>query len=264
MRTALLALALSAPTSVAAADREAAETREQYLARLTEICSVECMQPRPFQRAARRKAGKADDMALIMDVAFVRRNGERFELFNIDVSSSPLEVVELLRSAGIDASQSTGVAGLPRGRRGALHPDVIVVSLDAQAFSDILNPIEQTSDGAGSTIRANTDAEKPSAVGPDGRIVVEGEAAEPEEARREPNLTNLRTVFRNRRIVVRGKPELTAQWIGGRLDRRRKQVTLLVDNADDLVMLPRYNAKGEAILDGTLAGLTQVSSEDGR
>lgn len=267
---AALALPAAANADAPASTSAGYETREEYLARLREICAVDCLEPRPFQRTARRRSGRSGEMAVIMDVAFVRRNGERFELFSMDVSSSPLEVVELLGSAGIDTSQSSGVGGLPRGRRGALHPDVIVVSLDAQAFSDILNPVSSPPAGSapapgpqaptGPTPDGPTPGGQgspaPSRTGPDGRIIVDGaREAEAEKEVRKPNLTNLRTYFRNRRIVARGEPQLQAQWIGGRLDRRRKQVTLMVDNADDLVLLPRYDAKGEPILEGPLAGL---------
>jgi len=258
MKAALFALALCTPAALHAAPGEGSETREAYLVRLTEICAVDCLEPRPFQRTARKRSRRAQDMAVIMDVAFVRRNGERFELFSMDVSSSPLEVVALLEAAGIDASQSTGVGGLPRGRRGALHPDLIIVSLDAQAFADILNPLGASPAAAPDAASQQAEARQP--TGADGRIIVDRERASEAKARK-PSLTNLRTYFRNRRIVARGRPELQAQWIGGRLDRRRKQVTLIVDNADDLVLLPRYDDAGEPILEGPLAGLGKAGGE---
>jgi len=66
----------------------------------------------------------------------------------------------------------------------------------------------------------------------------------------EPSLTELRKHFRNRRVVVRGQPRLQAVWVGGRIDRRRKQVTLVVEDAKDIALLPRYNDDGEPVFDG--------------
>lgn len=267
-----IALALLAPSTLAAPAAAQNETREEYLARLKEICAVDCLEPRPFQRAARKQPGQDDaaaseDMAVIMDVIDVRRNGDRFELYNLDLSTSDLETLQLLGSAGVNTSSSSGIGGLPRGRGPELHPEVIVVSLDAQAFGDLLNPVEPSAGpvGEGAAIAASGPVEARGEIGPDGQIIVgRSREAEAEETRREPNLTNLRAYFRNRRIVARGTPELTAQWVGGRIDRRNKQVTLLVDNADDLVLLPRYDEAGEAILEGPLAGLAEAAPAPGQ
>lgn len=216
---------------LAAASNASAETREEYLARLKDICSVECLEPKPFQRAARKRDAKDDgDMAVIMDVAFVRLNGDRFELFDRDLEGSALVEQAILGSAGVNTSSSNGIGGLPRGSNGVLDPNVIVIDLDAQAFADFLNTPQP--EGEPGVRAADGDG-----------IIVDGER---EREVQKPTLAVLRSAFRNRRIVVRGTPRLTAQWIGARRDYRRKQVTLVVDNADDLVLLPRFDQDGEA------------------
>lgn len=226
------------------------ESREAYLARLRDVCAANCLEPKPFQRAARKRKGDEEgDMAVIMDVAYVRLNGERFELFNLDLESNALETVQLLGSAGINTSQRGGVGGLSRSRNGALSPEVVVVSLDRQAFADFLNPLEPLDDTAAPRRKAASGA----AVGDDD-ILVEGEQQQQVE-RRKPTLAELKSLFRNRRIVVRGTPELTATWVGARLDHKNKQVSLMVKNAEDLVLLPRYDDDGNPVLDGELAGL---------
>ncbi|MEO0589739.1 MAG: hypothetical protein AAFZ11_04175, partial [Pseudomonadota bacterium] len=85
-----------------------------------------------------------------------------------------------------------------------------------------------------------------------GDIIVEGDV---DLKQRKPTLAKLSNQFINRRIVVRGTTRLEPTWIGGRRDYRRKQVSLIVDNADDLVVLPRYDEDGNPILEGRLAGL---------
>lgn len=237
------------------------ESREAYLARLRDICSVECLEPKPFQRAARKRRGDdAGDMAVIMDVAYVRLNGERFELFNLDLESNALETVQLLGSAGINTSQSNGVGGLSRSRNGALSPEVVVVSLDRQAFADFLNPLEPVDGTAAPRRKA---APGTTAAGEDDDILVEGEPKR-EAKRRKPTLAELKSLFRNRRIVVRGTPELTATWVGARLDHKNKQVSLMVQNAEDLVLLPRYDKDGNPILEDELAGLATRPVADGK
>jgi hypothetical protein len=245
---------LAAPAPVLASDDDPQfrpESREAYLARLKDICAVECLEPKPFQRAARKRKGEGD-MAVIMDVAYVRLNGERFELFNLDLESNALETVQLLGSAGINTSQSNGVGGLSRSRNGALSPEVVVVSLDRQAFADFLNPLEDLDEPAA-----------PGATRTQGDILVEGEQQRKAE-RRKPTLAELKALFRNRRIVVRGTPELTPTWVGARLDHKNKQVSLMVRNADDLVLLPRYDDEGNPVLEDELAGLAAQPVADGK
>ena len=84
LRKSLVALGLwSAACLAAPASASSGETREEYLSRLRYICEVECLQPKLFQRAARKVRRSEDtELALIMDVAYVRQNGDRFELFN--------------------------------------------------------------------------------------------------------------------------------------------------------------------------------------
>ncbi|MEM9501748.1 MAG: hypothetical protein AAF941_07870 [Pseudomonadota bacterium] len=219
------------------------ESRDQYLERLREVCEVDCLPQREFRRTARKRANSDEsDMAVIMDVAFVRRVGSRFELHNMDIQRSPLVDFAILGSAGINTSSSNGVGGLPRGQRGGTHPDLIIIDMDEQTFSDILN--SSTSVG-----------ERPVGSSDDGEIVVEGEQ---ERQATKPTLEALRSLFRNRRVVVRGKPRLEAVFIGARRDFRRKQVTLELDNADDLVLLPRYDDDGNPILKNELAGLREA------
>jgi len=55
--------------------------------------------------------------------------------------------------------------------------------------------------------------------------------------------------------VVRGMPERLPRLVGARLDYRRSQMTIRIDSADDVVILPRYDEEGNPILDGPLAGL---------
>ena len=78
-----------------------------------------------------------------------------------------------------------------------------------------------------------------------GGIVVEGER---DQEFVEPTLGTLRTYFRNRRVVVRGQPRLETVFIGARRDFRRKQVTLEVGSADNLVLLPRYDENGDPVM----------------
>jgi hypothetical protein len=70
-----------------------------------------------------------------------------------------------------------------------------------------------------------------------------------------PTLGQLRSTFRNRRIVVRGQPRLEVAFVGARRDFRRKKLFVEVDNADHLAFLPRYDKDGEPIFDGPLEGL---------
>lgn len=228
---AVFALPLSVPAS--------AEPYEEYLSRLRDICAVECLQPRQFQRTARKRdSADAGDMALIMDVVEVRRVGNKFELYNIDTQNNPLVDVEILGSAGIDTSSRTGVGGLPRGRQTARHPNVVVIEIDETAMYDLLNAGFQT-DSEIDPVDRSEEA--------NGDIVVDGDV---EREVVEPSLAQLRSYFRNRRVVVRGKPRLEAVFIGARRDFRRKQVTLEVDNAGYVALLPRYDENGEPVLGG--------------
>lgn len=230
---AIAALPLFALTPTALATPQD-ETYETYLSRLAEICSVECLKPKDLRRKARRRSENKDShLAVIMDVASVRRVGNKYQLLSVDLERSNLEDLAILGSAGIDVSGRTGVGGLPRSRDGNLTPNAIVVELDEQALSDLLNTPQ---------------APAPSAKGakPDSSIVVEGEG---EKVETKPTLASLSGLLLNRRVVVRGAPRLTPVWVGGRKDYRNKQVTLEVANADDLAVLPRYDEEGEPVMD---------------
>ena len=179
-----LALIGAASLTAPLASPAAAETREAYLERLKVVCEVECLKPRDFRRAARKQRdGEAGELAVMMDVLYVRRAGEKYQLMSADLERSNLETLAILGSAGIDVS---------------------------------------------------------------GRTAGEGEGA-PDKVT--PTLASLKSRLLNRRVVVRGNFRLTPVWNGGRLDYRRKQVTLELDNSDDMVVLPRYDEDGEPIAD---------------
>ncbi|UAB77575.1 hypothetical protein INR77_12350 [Erythrobacter sp. SCSIO 43205] len=214
-----------------------AESYQQYLDRLRDICSVDCLEPRRFQIAARKRSSDASgDMALIMDVAEVRAVGDKFELHNIVADSSALVELELFASAGIDTSFGSGVGGRTRNRVAGRSPEVVVIELDKATFTDILNTKDLLAPKIG------TEAQEAG----DGKGILVERDGEVEQI--EATLPRLRSYFRNRRVVVRGQPRLTPVFVGARLDRRRKQVTLVVDNAEDIALLPEYDENGEAVI----------------
>ena len=228
---ALFALVMSAPSNAQS------ETREEYLARLKDICSVDCLKPRDFRRKARKQRNSdAKDMAIMMDVRAVRRAGEKFELLSADPERNPLVTQAILGSAGINTSGSNGIGGLPGNSRANTTPDLIIIELDEQAFLDFLNAA-----GWGKSVEQ---AAKSKRKADDDQIIVE---AERDKKVKKPTIGALSKYFSNRRVVVRGTPRLEAAWVGARRDFRRKQVPLQVDNADDLAILPRYDEKGEPI-----------------
>ena len=240
-RTGLFLAGVSAALlAIIPASASAQETRDAYLERLKDVCAVECLTPRDFRRKARKqKASDDSDLAVMMDVRSVRRDGDKYLLLSSDLEISNLETLAILGAAGVDISGRTGVGGLPRGGEASSNPDLIIIEMDEQAVADLLRiPV------GSATPRPLLDA--------NGEIIVEGEVDRKSLA---PTIAELKNTYINRRIVVRGAPRLEPTWVGGRRDFRRKQVTLEVDNADDLVMLPRYDENGEPILDGALAGL---------
>jgi hypothetical protein len=241
-----IALGLGAAALAVSPAAAEPETREEYLERLRDICAVECRQPRPFIRAARKIRRSEDtELALIMDVAFVRRAGDRYELFNVDMEDDPLVTLALLESAGINTSGSNGVGGLPRGRNGVLSPDVIVVSLDEQVLFDLYEASQPVSENAGEG-KGSREGSRTARRDEDG-ILVEGDSNRTID---KPTMQALRSTLFKRRIVVRGKPRLTPVFVGGRIDHKNKQVTLMLESADDLVILPRFDENGEAVIDG--------------
>lgn len=250
MRKSIMALGLGAAILTTHPAHAAPETREEYLARLRDICEVRCLQPKPFQRTARKMRTKADkELALIMDVAFVRRNGDRFELFNVDLEDDPLVTQALLGTAGVNIAGGNGAGGLPRGRYGTLSPNVIVVSLDKQTLFDLYEASQRAAKSASESAPKAPQADEDS-------IVVEGD---PDRSIDKPTMQALRSILFKRRIVVRGTPKLTPVWVGGRLDYKNKQVTLMLDSADDLVILPRFDENGEAIVDGEFVNIPPVA-----
>ena len=223
---ALVALLASSPA--------AAESRYAYLERLREICATECLEPRDALRAARRNGrGPTEDVALIMDVADVTMWNDKYllhtdlpQVFNVDPELLGGEVLGLRT---------------PVHSRPVTDPNIIVVELDEDAFFALLNvPTPQD--------QAAIQAARGKEVG----IVVK------RDRRRlltRPTLAQLREVFRNRRIVVRGTPRLEAIFVGARIDHRRSKLFVEVDNAAKLAFLPRYDEKGEPIFDGPLESL---------
>lgn len=210
-----------------------AEPYQVYLERLKDICEVECLKPKDLRRKARRQSKKdPSDLAVMMDVAYIRRAGEKYQLLNVDLERSNLETLAILGSAGIDTSGRSGAGGLPRSRSGQLTPDTVVIEVDEQALSDLLN-----------AVAVDTSANSRGQLeGKD--IIVEGEG-KPKKIK--PTLSSLSGLLLNRRVVVRGAPRLTAVWKGGRLDYRNKQVTLEVANVEDFVLLPRFDESGEPL-----------------
>jgi hypothetical protein len=239
MRLTFLFALVFAVVPMAPVSSEQAEPREQYLDRLKAICEVECLQARPFQRAARkRETEDTGDMAIIMDVAYVGKVGSIYELHNINREVSPLEELDLFASAGIDTSSSTGIGGRERGGRPYPSPNVVIIEIDQQTLFDLLGPVEVTP--ADARVKAKADA---------GQIIVDETRG---RQLRMPGLIEARAHFMNRRVVVRGQPRLEPTLIGARLDFRRKQVILELGNADYLALLPRYDDKGQLIDDGEI------------
>lgn len=220
------ALALGVPQLAAAEPRE---SREAYLDRLRDVCSVECLQPRDLLREARKRdwgtasVEDAGDMAGIMDIVDVSRWNDKYLLF------TALPQGPLFDFAG----QQT-----PLSLRPITLPNAIVIELDEATFFDLLRlPVP----GSAEAKAPRLDAE--------GNIIVERDRDMKFTA---PTLRKLRDTFRDRRIVVRGAPRLEAAFDGGRLNHAEKKLFLQVDNADDLVLLPRFDKQGEPILDDIL------------
>ncbi len=232
------AFALVAVSSVSPVSASQGETYDSYLARLKDICEVECLQPRDFQRKARKQGSKyKGDMAIIMDVAYVTRDGPTYQLHNLDRENSYFDDLQLLGSAGINTSSRNGIGGLPRGRSNPVHPDLIVIEMDEAAVRELLG-LQRVPDGESNISKVRIG----SRTG-DG-IIVEGETT---KDGKKASRIDFRSLMRGRRVVVRGKPRLEAVWIGARLDQRRKQVTLELRDADDLVLLPRYDDDGKPL-----------------
>lgn len=124
-----------------------------------------------------------------MDVVDVRKVGDKFELHNTLAENSALVEREIFGSAGIDTTFGSGVGGRTRNRASGRNPSVIIVEIDEQTFADILN--------TGALLAPAFEHDEEEDV-----IVVEGER---EREVLKPTFARLRSYFRNRRIVVRGK-----------------------------------------------------------
>ncbi|KWV90714.1 hypothetical protein [Erythrobacter sp. YT30] len=232
------AFALLAVSSVSPLSASQAETYESYLSRLKDICEVECLQPRDFQRKARKQGSKNKvDMAIIMDVAYVTREGPIYQLHNLDRENSYFDDLQLLGSAGINTSSRNGIGGLPRGRSNPVHPDLIIIEMDEATVRELLG-LQPVAGSETETGKVRIGSRKS-----DG-IIVEGETT---KDGKKVSQIDFRSLMRGRRVVVRGKPRLQAVWLGARLDQRRKQVTLELSDADDLVLLPRYDDDGKPL-----------------
>lgn len=207
----------------------AQEDREAYLARMRAICEIGCMQPKQLLSTARRRpANDPRELAAILDIADVDQRGDKYVLLQrtpnlYDMSEFDFGMPQLDQSTISDRNN-------------------INVEMDEQTLFDLLNlPQALPPPAPGKAPR-----------GASGDIVVEGD---PERETVEPSLAELKALFRNRRIVVRGKPRLDVLFVGARLDRRNKQLTLVLGNADDIALLPRYDSDGQPVLEGPLAGL---------
>lgn len=216
--TALALLGLSLPAS--------SETRTAYLSRLQYICAVECLQPRALLRTARqRRASEQGEMAGIIDIGYVSKRDTKYLLHQ--------QPPNLLDMSELDF-------GMPQLDQSPIaNVNAIVIEMDEQTVLDLLNaPSVAGAPGAG--------------AGDDADIVVEGNR---QRKAAKPSLEALEAMFRNRRIVVRGAPRLDVAFAGARRDRRRKMLTLMLKNADDVVILPSFDSDGNPVLDGPLEGL---------
>jgi len=206
------------------------ETRESYLERLRVICEVECMQPRELLRAARARASQDKaDIAIIMDVGSVSVWGDMYLLH----SQAPPQV----------GNASLGNRMLP-SRRPNTRPNSIVVEMNEDTFFDLLNLEGQ-----------EAQVVKEDMVSEEGEIIVQGDADRELERR---TFARLRMMFRNRRIVARGRQRLEVAFVGARRDFRRTKLFIELDEADNLAVLPRYDRNGTPVFDGPLAGLREA------
>jgi len=229
-------LAAAALTAVFIPNPVSAEARESYLERLRMICEPGCLGPRDLLRSVRKRGGGADqDVAAVINVAAVSVWNGKY----------------MLHSGQGDQAFDTALGSqTPLQSRPVTGPDTVVVEMDEATFFDLLNvptPQEQAA------MRAK--------AGREGGIIVERDRS---RNFTKPTLNSLRSMFRNRSIVVRGQPRLEAVFVGARKDYRRKKVFIALDGASDLVFLPRYDRNGEPILDGPLEGLREAYQPAGQ
>ncbi|QIQ85574.1 hypothetical protein [Erythrobacter sp.] len=209
-----------------------AETRESYLARLRDVCAPGCLPPREALRNARKRpASEKDDIAAILDIRAVSRDGDTFRLHTEEKAEADY----------FDLQQFD--FGMPEFRsRPLTSVNDITVEFGIPTLAALLK------------LPVSGDEDYPDRDDADSDILVEGERGE--RAAR-PTLSGLRALLRGRRIAVRGRPVLVPALVGARRDFRRKRLTIELSNADDLVILPLYDENGEPILDGPLEGLAR-------
>jgi hypothetical protein len=221
-----LAIAFSHPAPVLS------ETRESYLDRLRYVCAPGCLQPRDALRAARKRSSSDEgDIAALLDIRDVTHRGDRFLLHTeAQVEADYFDMQQF--DFGMPQTRSRPLASV----------NDITVEIEASTLADLLALHSQADPG---------EAKAPTERG-EGDILVEGERG---KAAERPTLHALRALLRGRRIAVRGEAVLTPAWLGARRDHRRKRLAIALAHADDLVILPQYDANGQPILDGPLAGL---------
>ena len=207
---------LLAPTSSAVA-----EPYESWLARLKAICASDCLAPRPLLRAVRFGDREQDShVAAVLPIGFVGRWNGKFLL---------------VAGRGPSAFNKIGQRA-PLTYRPVTGPDEIVVEMEPDVFFDLLNvPVPGTVQQGEAYVDENGD------------IVV---ARDRMRYFSKPTLRKLRSMFRDRVIVVRGQPRLEVAFDGAVRDRRRKKLFIELTRAEDIVSLPRFDKNGEAIVDG--------------
>lgn len=231
-------LAAHAETIPAALD----ETREEYFDRLRYVCEADCMQPRTLLRTARKNGrGASDDIAGVLDVLSVSEWNGKYLLHTGSVNRT---------DAGDFMLQGVNRVGqlTPFSFRPVFDPDIIVVELDRQTFFDLLNVPVPGTGRSGAPV-----------IDEDGNIIVSQDRFAKFS---KPTLRNLRSAFRNRRIVVRGAPRLEVTFNGGVRDFRRKKLFIEVNDPEDLVLLPRFDKDGNPRRED-LPWLPAARSEDG-
>lgn len=204
------------------------ESRDAYLTRLRSVCENGCLQPRQLLRTARKRgSGTQGELAGILDIRHVSRTGGKFYLH----TSAPER---------LDRWDFPFEFGMSEYKQNAItNTGDIRVEIDKQTMMDLLHEPSATEVGA-PAVEAGAD------------IVVEGLG--PRESRR-PGLQELHARFFARRIIIRGRPRLETVMVGGKLDRHRRQLTLQLRDADDLVVLPRFDEDGRAVFDDREEGL---------
>jgi len=204
------------------------ETREEYLDRLRFVCEADCMEPRDLLRTARRVARKegrvgSDEMAGILDIFSVTEWNGKYLLHAGALGG--------FDDFGFPFPGSNRIGRLtPFSVRPVTSPGVIVVELDRQTFFDLLNVPLPGKGRSGEPV-----------IDEDGNIIVSKDRF---AKLSKPTLRKLRSVFRNRRIAVRGSPRLEVTFVGARRNFRRKKLFLEVSDPGNIVLLPRYDKDG--------------------